>query len=124
LKIILCRRRKIVCGHVNQNKYKAGGLAGCNRSASLTTSWNQQRVATLILTAECTAVSSNLATIVRIDTDLCGEQQTSESVIFSGFSRTVAVQSASASLIRSTLIMSSHSPRKGKQRYGTSKHYA
>lgn len=104
--------------------YKTGELTGGNRSVSLTTSWYQQRVATLILTAECTAVSSNLATFVRIDTDLCGEQQTSESVIFSGFSRTVAVQSASASLIRSTLIMSSHSPRKGKQRYGTSKHYA
>lgn len=58
------------------------------------------------------------------DIDPCDVVLQSENETFFGFSNRAAVQSASASLMLSTWIMSSFFHRVEKPRYGTSKHYA
>lgn len=59
-----------------------------------------------------------------LDIDPCDGLLQSENVIFSGFSRMAAAFFAVANLHLSMWIMSYHFPRKGKLRYGTSKHCA
>lgn len=66
----------------------------------------------------------NIPLFTFLDIDPCDGLLQSENVIFSGFSRMAAVLFAVASSHPSMWIMSYHFPRKGKRRYGTSKHCA
>jgi hypothetical protein len=69
-------------------------------------------------------VFAALTAILLLDIDPCDGLLQSENVIFSGFSRMAAAFYAVVSSHLSMWIMSYHFPRKGKRRYGTSKHCA